>query len=284
MKFRKLRMVLLRIRLKTRKFYKNIIFENKSVSKKCKRSIANWIFNLQYYRQIKVENFRDLFSQLNEIVFPITIQKSYSYFGLNIIFLDNEGKEYYMIKENFYDDIETYIIGRRNSSLEPLIDRDFHYKISKDGTIMLMETGAMLLKKDGKNDGIVVDFSYNAEKHTTKVKLKSYTSKRKICIEYPTKNDKFDKMVLRFLFNIYEKTEYYYNVFPILKMMLQELATEKVSISITAESEGEICSEVEVVNGIVKKYTQTKIINEREMTRNKNILEKDLKDFFKENS
>ena len=142
----------------------------------------------------------------------------------------------------------------------------------------------MLLKKDGKNDGIVVDFSYNAEKHTTKAKLKSYTSKRKICIEYPTKNDEFDKMVLRFLFNIYEKTEYYYNVFPILKMMLQELATEKVSISITAESEGEICSEVEVVNGIVKKYTQTKIINEREMIRNKNILEKDLKDFLKENS
>ena len=28
----------------------------------------------------------------------------------------------------------------------------------------------------------------------------------------------------------------------------------------------------------MKKYTQTKIINEREMTRNKNILEKDLKD------
>ena len=67
-------------------------------------------------------------------------------------------------------------------------------------------------------------------------------------------------------------------------MMLQELATEKVSISITAESEGEICSEVEVVNGIVRKYTQTKIINEREMIRNKNILEKDLKDFLKENS
>ena len=39
-----------------------------------------------------------------------------------------------------------------------------------------------------------------------------------------------------------------------------------------------------MVNGIVKKYTQTKIINEREMIRNKNILEKDLKDFLKENS
>ena len=37
---------------------------------------------------------------------------------------------------------------------------------------MLMETGAMLLKMDGKNDGTVVDFSYNAEKHTTKAKLK----------------------------------------------------------------------------------------------------------------
>ena len=117
MKSRKLRMVLLRIRLKSRKFYKDIIFENQSVSKKCKISVTNWIFNLQYYRQIKVENFRDLFSELNEIVFPITIQKSYSYFGLNIIFLDNEGKEYYMVKENFYDDIETYIIGRRNSSM-----------------------------------------------------------------------------------------------------------------------------------------------------------------------
>ena len=48
---------------------------------------------------------------------------------------------------------------------------------------MLMETGAMILKMDGKNDAsTVVDFSYNAEKHTTKAKLKSYTSKRKFVL------------------------------------------------------------------------------------------------------
>lgn len=283
MKFRKLRMLLLRKKLENSGFYEDVIFEDKVVSEDVKRNVAKWMINLQYYKQIKVEKFRDLFSKLNEIVFPITIKESYGYDRLNIRILDNEGKKYYMFYD--YGSMETYIIGRRDSSLEPLIDRDFHYRISKeDGSIILTETGAMKLKQDGTNDDIVVDFSYNPQNHTTKSTLKSYTSKRIISIEYPTKNDTFDKMVLRFLFNSNDTTWYYYNIFPILKMMVQEFADEKVSISITAEIEGEICSEVDVVNGIVQKYTQTKIINEGEININKKIFAKDLEKFFAENS
>ena len=161
-----------------------------------------------------------------------------------------------------YDDIENYIIGRRNSILEPLVDRDFLYKICKDGTIILMETGAMRLKLDGNNDDIVVDFCYDSKKHTTEATLKSYTSNNKMKIQYPTIGHEFDKKVLEFLFHINEENNYYYDVFPILKWMLLSICNEKVSLSITTEVEGNICSEINIMNGIVQRYTKTEIISE----------------------
>lgn len=286
MNFRKLRMALLRIRLDKSDFYEDIIFEKKLVNEDVKRIVAEWMTNLQNYKQIRVEKFKDLFNELDEIIFPIKIKESYSYRCLEIEFLDNEGKEYYMSKRNLYNyyDIETYIIGRKNSLLEPLVDRDFHYKISEDKTIILTETGAMRLKQDGTDDDIVVEFCYDSEKHTTEAKLKSYVSTNKIKIKYPTMSDEFDKMVLVFLFDSNETKWYYYNVFPILKWIAETISDEKVSISITAEIEGEICSEIDVVNGIVQKYTTTEIKNEGELHIIKKIFAKDLKIFLTENS
>lgn len=286
MNFRKLRMTLLRIRLEKSDFYEDIIFEKKLVSKDVKRIVAEWMTNLQNYKQIRVEKFKELFNELDEIIFPIKIKESHSYRSLEIEFLDDEGKEYYMSKRNLYNyhNMKTYIIGRKNSSLEPLVDRDFHYKISEDKTIILTETGAMRLKQDGTNDDIAVDFCYDSEKHTTEAKLKSYISTNKIKIKYPTMSDEFDKMVLAFLFDSNETKWYYYNVFPILKWIAATISDEKVSISITAEIEGEICSEIDVVNGIVQKYITTEIINEGEMHIIKKIFAKDLKIFLTENS
>lgn len=286
MNFRKLRMALLRIRLEKSDFFEDIIFEKKIVSKNVKGIVAEWMSNLQNYKRIRVEKFKDLFNELDEIVFPIKIKMFYSYISLEIEFLDDEGKEYYMSKRNLYNykNIETYIIGRKNSSLEPLVDRDFHYKISEDKTIILTETTAMRLKQDGTDDDIAVDFCYDSEKHTTEATLKSYVSTNKIKIKYPTMSDEFDKMVLKFLLDSDETKWYYYNVFPILKWIAVAISDEKVSISITAEIEGEICSEIDMVNGIVRKYTTTEIINEGEMHIIKKIFAKDLKIFLTENS
>ena len=124
MKSRELKVNLLRKTLEKSGFYEDIIFADEFVSEKIKNIVTEWIFNLQEFRNIEVKKFRDLFKELDEIVFPIIINESYGSCSLNIEFIDVQGNKYYMSKINLYDyhDMQTYIIGRRNSSLEPLVE------------------------------------------------------------------------------------------------------------------------------------------------------------------
>lgn len=285
MKFRKIRKALFRARLEISGFYDGVTFQGKNVEKKVKKVLAEWMFCLKEYKEIRVECFKDLFSKLHEVTFPIKIEEGYGS-SLNIIIIDNKGTEYYMIKRGIYvyNDMESYIIGRRNGLLEPLVDRDFHYKISKDGTITLIETGAMKLKEDVTNDDIVVDFCFDSKEHTTEATLKSYASNSKIKMKYTTMDDEFDKKVQEYLFNVNEKNYYYYDVFPILKWMLSTLPSQNVSLSITAEVDDEICSEVDVVQGIVQRYAKTEIINEGEYRTSIDVFAKMIEDFLAERS
>lgn len=285
MEFRKIRKALFRARLEISGFYDGVTFQGKNVEKKVKKVLAEWMFCLKEYKEIRVECFKDLFSKLHEMAFPIKIEEGYGS-SLNIIIIDNKGTEYYMTKRGIYvyNDMESYIIGRRNGLLEPLVDRDFHYKISKDGTITLIETGAMKLKEDVTNDDIVVDFCFDSKEHTTEATLKSYASNSKIKMKYTTMDDEFDKKVQEYLFNVNEKNYYYYDVFPILKWMLLILPSQNVSLSITAEVDDEICSEVDVVQGIVQRYAKTEIINEGEYRTSIDVFAKMIEDFLAERS
>lgn len=285
MKFRKIRKALFRARLEISGFYDGVTFQGKNVEKKVKKVLAEWMFCLKEYKEIRVECFKDLFSKLHEVAFPIKIEEGYGS-SLNIIIIDNKGTQYYMIKRGIYvyNDMESYIIGRRNGLLEPLVDRDFHYKISKDGTITLIETGAMKLKEDVTNDDIVVDFCFDSKEHTTEATLKSYASNSKIKMKYTTMDDEFDKKVQEYLFNVNEKNYYYYDVFPILKWMLSTLPSQNVSLSITAEVDDEICSEVDVVQEIVQRYAKTEIINEGEYRTSIDVFAKMIEDFLAERS
>ena len=68
--------------------------------------------------------------------------------NLYIKFLDAEGNEYYMSKCLYdYHSISQYIIGRRNCSLEPLVDREFYYQIYEDKTIKLIKTCAIIMMR-----------------------------------------------------------------------------------------------------------------------------------------
>ena len=71
-------------------------------------------------------------------------------------------------------------------------------------------------------------------------------------------------------------------VLPVLEWILPNLG-EKPSISIIAEVNSEVSAEIEVVEGIVQKYTRTEIISEAEMYIIKVIFAKDLKEFIEEN-
>lgn len=281
----KLKEILFRIKLEKSDFYEDITFQNEILAKDVKRIVTKWIMNLQNYKEIKIEKFKDLFCKLDEIVFPIKIKDSVVSSCLEIRFTDKCGKKYYMSNRHIsdYNEMENYIIGRRNSSLEPLVDRDFHYRLLKDGTIVLKETGAMQLNFNGANKDTVVEFEYDYERSIMDVTLKSFEFSDRIEMGYPIINEEFDKKVLEFLFKINEENWYYYDVTPILKWLVNEISAEKPSIYITARVDGEICSEVVVVNGIVQEYIETMIVNEGEMLINKKIFAQDLHEFLKAN-
>lgn len=280
MKSKKL-MLYLRSKIGTGNFYEDIIF--KVDSTELKMRMLKWCDNLQKYKGLKINQFKDLLLPLNEIVLPIKINNvfcSKSGRRFDIDFTDNEGKEYYMIQDTLYayNKVNTYIIGRRNSKLETLLDREFTFEISEDN-IQLIESAVLKLREDGKNDEIAVDFIYNLEEDITQATLKSYVTNRIIKIQYPTIDMEFDKDVLEFLFKINEKHWYYYDVFPILRW-ISTILEKPICVSIIAEVEKEVTSEIDVVKGKVQKYTLTEIINEGEVHITKKIFSKDLEEFL----
>jgi len=273
-------MLYLRTKIGTRNFYEDITFKGDSTE--LKMHMLKWCDNLGKYKELKINQFKELLLPLNEIVFPIKINKFFCRSGrrLDIDFTDSEGKNYYMIQDTLYDynTLNTYTIGRRNSKLEPLLDRDFTFEILED-SIHIIKSGVLKLKEDGKNDEIAVDFIYNKEENITQATLKSYVTNRTIKIQYPTIGMEFDKDVLEFLFKINEEHWYYYDVFPILRW-ISTVLEEPICVSITAEVEKEITSEIDVVKGKVQKYTLTEIINEGEVHITKKIFNKDLEEFL----
>mgnify|MGYP006906605635 CR=1 FL=1 len=280
MKSKKL-MLYLRSKIGTGNFYEDIIF--KVDSTELKMRMLKWCDNLQKYKGLKINQFKDLLLPLNEIVLPIKINNvfcSKSGRRFDIDFTDNEGKEYYMIQDTLYayNKVNTYIIGRRNSKLEPLLDREFTFEISEDN-IQLIESAVLKLREDGKNDEIAVVFIYNLKEDITQATLKSYVTNRIIKIQYPTIDMEFDKDVLEFLFKINEKHWYYYDVFPILRW-ISTILEKPIYVCIIAEVEKEVISEIDVVKGKVQKYTLTEIINEGEVHITKKIFSKDLEEFL----
>ena len=283
MKSRAISLIELRAKLEINDFYADIIFKNKDVKKGFKKVIGEWIFNLERYKHIKVEKFKSLFSQLQEVIFPIKIDWCYK---SNIEIIDNEGKKYTFSIDDIYDynGLNSYIIDRRNSFLEPLIARKFHYKIMKDQTILLIETSAMQLKPNGNNSDITVTFSYDYENGLTEATLETGVCFTKIKIKYPSQNSAFNKKVQEYLFSLVS-TSYYYDVLPILKWVVLVMKEYEITISITSEMKEEenvILSKVEVVNGIVEKYIKTETIGEDEVKTIKKTFAKRLEEFIAE--
>lgn len=264
-------------------FYEDVIFYKKVDKKQVNEFMKKWRKNLEKFKQVRLKKFKDLLTPLEEIVLPITIHDTFlGISSFNVEMTDAEGKEYYLIQDAPYDynKMNTYLIGRRNSQLEPKLDRDFTFQMNKEKTT-LIETGALRLREDGTNGEEVVNFEYDTRNKKTKVTIKSYSSKRTIKIQYPTQDSEFDKKVLEYLFYIEKEKWYYYDVFPILEWIITK-EEERITISIVSEIEKEIMSQIEIQNGIVQKYTKSEVINEGEIHIQTAIYAKEMRQFMKE--
>lgn len=265
-------------------FYEDIIIENECISKEVKKIIARWMYNLQYSKRIRIKKFKDLFKELDEIVFPINIDWGAGIYSIKIIFQDKCGENYYMHADNIYgwNEMNCYSIGRRNGLIEPFIDREFCFQINKDSVIELEKSHALHMKSDGKNDNILVDFCYNKEKDVTEATLQVKESAREIKIIYPVINEYIDSKILKHFINS-EKNWYYYNVLPIVNWLKETIdIKDKLSFSIIAKIGEQIFSEIEVVDNIVQKYTMTEVMKEDELNIITKIFAQDLKEFLQE--
>jgi hypothetical protein len=283
MKFRDLETLLLRRELERGGFYEDIIFpdekgkEGRYVRESVEGLVTKWLYNLWKCKEIKIVKFKDLFNVLNEIVFPIKITTSYGEYSFRIRFIDNEGKEYHMIKTSINDSfcMQNYMI----MSLEPLEIKEFYYHISESEGIIL--TGTTITEK---NSNTTIKFNYQYESEITEAEIQQDGRYSGMKIQYPKINEEIDEKVLTFFLGMSKEKWYYYDVRPVLKSFLMLLHCERASISITAKVKDEISSKVEVVNGIVQEYITTKIISEGEIEIKRKIFAKRLEDFLGDNS
>ena len=281
-------------------FFEDVILDQASVVlNETDGGISGWMYYLKKYKKIEVKKFKDLFCQLKEVIFPIIITKMYGRTKyVRFEFKDRVGKKYYFICDSFaynFENMSKYIIGRINSSIEPLTNREFYYQILTDcnefdnsqaltkENIELYKTLVSRLNIDGTHTDLKLEFNYNCyEEKTTKVIMN--LGNKKIIMEYPSKEAEFDKKVEDILFNIDEGSNknkwIYYNVKPLLKEMLEIIDKEDVSIYIGAELDNDVYAEVTVTHNVVQRYTYTEVVREDRMVRTTNIFSKKLDEFL----
>ena len=283
--------------LNKRGFFEDIILDKASlIMYASDAGISGWMYCLNKYKKIEVEKFKDLFSQVDNIVFPITITKMFDEVdNVRFEFCDDLGNTYYFICDYYYwnfKQILQYIIVKEDNSSEKQewccqirINRGlFNYNQTiRDKDIELLKTSIRKSNKKGFNTNIVVEFNYNCyETATTKVIRKS--GDKEIILEYPSEGSEFDRKVKDILFNINEginiKKWIYNNVKPLLKEMLKIMEKDNISIYIGAKLNNEVYAEVTVTDNTVKRHTYTKVVSEERMIITTDIFSKKLDEFL----
>lgn len=280
MKFRKLKVGFMRLKLKKHNFYDSVYFSNDTVREDVEKSVAEWMIYLKHYKKIEIKKFRDLFIKLEEeVIFPIKIKESYGK-KIDIRFTDANGNKYYMSKRNInsYTNVNKYLIGKRNILKDPLNEENY-YEVTKNTDIRMLKQVISKINQDGTNDDMMNCKIYYNEENSREITLSSFGTE--INIKYQMEQDSdVSKSIVKFLLDDVATKWYYYDVLPIFKWMLQK--TKSLSMNITAKIDEEVLSEIEIVNGIVQKYTITRVINEGEMHIIKKIFAKELDEFLLE--
>lgn len=286
MKFRKLKLLLMRKKLDKCNFYEDVKFANKIVAEKLNEFITEWMLELEENKKIQINKFKDLFSEFKAITFPIEIKEAYGFYNLEVKITDSSNHKYYLKKRSVYveQEILTYTIGEVSVKVETSIDKRLVYKICDNQSVVL--TGRSIIETDRYgNCNSRVDIYYNDWNSITEITFKSEELKTKMKVKYFSVDEKFEKIFTNYIMSNDGTNWYYYDVLPIFKWMLnKDYYNFNVFVNIVAEVNNEVVSELIVNNSIVERYTVTKIINEGEMHTIKKIFTEKLEVFLKEHN
>ncbi len=279
--FERIDVILMQRKLEKSNFYEDVVFANDTVKERGQKNVAKWMVNLKRYKQIEIKRFIDLFSNLEEIKFPIKIKKSSKY-ELNLYIIDSLENKYHISSNGIFDyyNITKYFIGSINTKPELSIYRNFCYEISEEGIINLEKITIAKLDKYDLYYEIIYDYRYKNK--TEEITVCSYEQDSQITVKYPMSSIEVNNEIFQYFLNNIERNWYYYDVFPIFKWLISKITGDDVSIYIVAEIGNEVFSEVEVVNGIVHKYTFTRVVNEGEVHVVKKVFAKKLEEFLKD--
>lgn len=286
MKFRDVKLSKIRKKQEKINFYEDVLFYNKIVEENLKKFIAEWVVTLQEHSQIEVTKFKEFFTNVEQIEFPIKIKEIYGHHCVEIKFIDKQHRKYSMIKKNIYDyrEISTYTIEEKETLPEYNINKEYEYTIGIDKAVFL--NGIKICKKD--EFGILkssLTIEYCNWSNTTEVTFFQEEFNGKLRIRYMTLDKEFEESLSRYLIENDEKNWHYYDVFSIFNFMLDNMKEESnVYVVIVADVGDENVSELKVINNVVEKYTTTKIVNEREMCTIKRIFSENLYEFLKKHN
>lgn len=267
-------------KLKKEGFFEEVSFEKTKFQGKIpEKGICTWLLRLNEYFGIDVKRFKDLFTKMPEVTFPINVTWIYgSECRAEIGFKDAKNTEYYFVELNLLmasniEDLKKYFIFRRNQRIEPLVAREFHFELDENDQIALNEIISCKLNNDLSNCGETVYTMYDEE---TTVEYKDSETAKVITVktkEIKGNEKKFEDI----LFAAGKQTGY--NVIPLIKSILEIMPNETVTMSVYVSIEGEIYSGINIENHIVKEYISTEKVSE-ELKIVKTICSKELKNFI----
>lgn len=250
---KKIRKAIFRKQLRKNNFYEDVTFKNEEIEK----IISEWIFDLNDNKQIELSKFTELFCNWEEIILPVRIKKKViTSEQARLIIIDSEEKEYYMkIHRQSYFRLDEYSIGRRGNIVDKNIDREFCYKIYSKNKIVLDESYAGLLNKDGTNKDIMATISYNVEQ---KIATGSIENKRKkIIITYKAKDNHIDNDVINYLLNIRDNI-CHKDVVPLIKDFLEIVGNREDIISVESRVKEKVYSKICIEEGKITEYSYSK--------------------------
>ena len=226
-----------------------------------------WLVSLRKFHDIYIRNFEYLFSQIDNISFPVKV-KMYSDL---LSVTDNDGRKF---KLNFiyYDDKSMRNFTISQISEDILFAQTFSLSPNKMKLVGLSYSPSKISQRE-------VKFQYDTESTTATLNLFDYS----LSVIYPHQESELDNKVLEYLWNVEQSEKFFYDLFPSFNFLLQFLQSCH-NILITScysqASKDQLLSEIDLSNGIVTKYSYTEKKSHRTLCLYQMTISKSVEEFL----